>query len=131
VVRFLPDARLPRVPLDADQLRQVVLNLLINAKQALAHGGEIIVETKSLPRGVQITVTDTGPGMTAEVLERCFLPYFSTKRGGSGLGLPTSRRIVEDHGGSIQVQSERDHGTRFTIRLPLDRNADLPLNEST
>jgi two-component system sensor histidine kinase HydH len=111
--------------LDENQMRAAFLNLLINAQQALKQGGEIIVETRLLDERVRISFTDTGPGMTQEVAARCFSPYFTTKKRGSGLGLPTTRRIVEDHGGAIQVQSEPGRGTRFVLELP--SNPQLPL----
>lgn len=117
---------------DAPLLKQALLNLLINASQAIAqareknlpHGGadELIVRTergKSLGGDVfRIHVTDTGPGMEPAVAEKVFQPYFSTKRGGTGLGLPTSRRIVEEHQGHITVHSDPGRGTDFTITLP-------------
>ena len=67
---------------------------------------------------VEVEITDTGSGMTPETLKRCFDVYFSTKRGGTGLGLSTARRIIEDHGGTVSVQSEPGRGTRFLLRLP-------------
>lgn len=118
---------------DAGLLKQALLNLLINAAQAmtqareknLPHGGadELIVRTE---RGktlggeeLRIHITDTGPGMTAEVAEKVFQPYFSTKRGGTGLGLPTSRRIIEEHGGHLSVHADPGRGTDFVISLPV------------
>ena len=118
VIRFLPDPRVPLLKLDPNQLRAAFLNLLINAQQALKQGGEIIVQTRLIGDRVLVSFTDTGPGMTPEVAARCFTPYFTTKKDGSGLGLPTTRRIVEDHGGTIRVQSEPGRGTRFVIDLP-------------
>lgn len=126
VIRFLPDPRVPLLKVDPNQLRAAFLNLLINAQQALKQGGEIIVQTRLLGDRVLISFTDTGPGMTPEVTARCFTPYFTTKKGGSGLGLPTTRRIVEDHGGNIKVQSEPGRGTRFVIDLPVRGVQALP-----
>ena len=117
---------------DAGLLKQAMLNLMINAVQAMTqarekgeiHGGadELIVRTE---RGrsaggseFRIHVTDTGPGMSDEVVAKVFQPYFSTKRGGTGLGLPTSRRIVEEHGGSLSVHADPGRGTDFTLTLP-------------
>ena len=65
-----------------------------------------------------VQVTDTGSGMSAEVLEKAFTPYFSTKKTGTGLGLPTARRIIEMHGGTLELNSDPERGTQFTIRLP-------------
>jgi signal transduction histidine kinase len=126
VIRFHPDPGLPELALDVNQFRQAILNLLINAKQAVAEGGEVIVETRGSAAGVRIAITDTGDGMSPDVLARCFQPYFSTKKGGTGLGLPTTKRILEDHGGSIEVQSEPGRGTRFVIDLPLPGAGPVP-----
>jgi signal transduction histidine kinase len=130
VIRFHPDPALPLLMLDVNQVRQAILNLLINAKQAIAQGGEVLVETRGSAAGVRIIVTDTGSGMSPDVLARCFQPYYSTKKGGTGLGLPTTKRILEDHGGSIDVQSEQGRGTRFVIDLPLPAAAESGAPES-
>jgi signal transduction histidine kinase len=113
---------------DAALLKQALLNLLINAVHAMADargaghatGGanELLVRTSRDDGRLHIHVTDTGPGMSADVVARVFEPYFSTKRSGTGLGLPTSRRIVERHGGSLNVHSEPGRGTEFVITLP-------------
>jgi signal transduction histidine kinase len=110
---------LPLVLADEAQVKQALLNILINARQAMPDGGELLVRVRRAGKDVEITITDTGIGMTPEQIERCFEPYWSDKQGGTGLGLSTSRRIVEEHGGSIQVLSERGRGTAFTIFLPL------------
>lgn len=107
-----------RCELDPKLIKQAVLNLLINAVQAMTEGGELLLSVRSeRSRGV-IEVTDTGKGMDEQTRERMFDIYYSTKSGGSGLGLPTTRRIIQEHHGSIQVDSEPGRGTRFTIRLP-------------
>jgi signal transduction histidine kinase len=117
---------------DAGLLKQALLNLLINAVQAMTqarendrpHGGadELIVRTESGRSAgggeLRIHVTDTGPGMSQEVAGKVFQPYFSTKRGGTGLGLPTARRIIEEHGGHLTVHADPGRGTDFTISLP-------------
>jgi len=103
---------------DADLLKQAVLNLLINAQQAMPDGGQIMVRTWADGDAVKISIADTGHGMDPETLARIFEPYFSTKREGTGLGLPTVKRIVEEHGGHIEVHSERHRGTSFTLALP-------------
>jgi signal transduction histidine kinase len=82
-------------------------------------GGELILTTRRDDGGVALDVTDTGVGMTDEVRDRIFDAFYSTRPGGSGLGLPTTRKIIEGHGGTIHVQSEPGKGSRFTIRLPL------------
>ncbi len=114
-------ASLPEIQLDRNALRQAILNLLVNAREAMPKGGELILRTKKQGDFVELELTDTGEGMSEEVLTRCFDVYFSTKRGGTGLGLPTTKRIVEDHGGEIEVQSELGRGTRFVLRLPISQ----------
>lgn len=112
-------AGLPLVMLDTGAFRQAVLNLVVNARQAMPDGGELIVRVERQGNFVELTVTDTGVGMTPEDLERCFELYYSTKKGGTGLGLSTTRRIVEEHDGTITVVSEKGRGTSFSIVLPL------------
>jgi signal transduction histidine kinase len=112
-------APLPPLRADPSLLRQAVLNLLVNARQAMREGGELLLRTFADGPSAVVEVTDTGTGMAPEVLARCFDAYFSTKKGGTGLGLPTARRIVEEHGGTIEVWSELGRGTRFTLRIPL------------
>jgi two-component system, NtrC family, sensor histidine kinase HydH len=113
---------LPLVQLDRDLFEQAVLNLMLNAQQAMPAGGELTIqalreEVNNQPQ-VCLSFIDTGKGMTPEVAAKIFQPFFSTKPSGSGLGLPTTRKIVEAHGGTIEVQSEVDRGTKFTVRLP-------------
>lgn len=121
-IRTFLDPDLPAMRLDGDLFRQALLNLLINARQALPEGGEILLRTRSERGENVLEVTDTGIGMPPEVLARVFDPFYSTRAGGSGLGLPTIRKIVEAHGGNIQVASEPGKGSQFTIRLPNDRS---------
>ena len=118
-IREFLDPALPRVTLDRQAIRQVFLNLLVNARQAMPSGGDLIVRTAADGEHALVEVTDTGVGMSPEVLERCFDAYFSTKKGGTGLGLPTARRILEEHSGSIEVRSEPGRGTKFTVCLPV------------
>lgn len=102
-------------------LKQALLNLLLNAQQAMPDGGEIIVRTRKADGELaQIEIADTGPGIPPEARNRIFEAFYSTKPGGTGLGLSTTRRIVQDHGGRIEVHSEAGHGTSFTINIPLD-----------
>ncbi|MEX0655167.1 MAG: ATP-binding protein [Phycisphaeraceae bacterium] len=121
-------------PADASLLKQALLNLLINAVQAMSeareknkpHGGasELIIRTtrrRPLDRDeVHIHIIDTGPGMSEAVVAKVFQPYFSTKRGGTGLGLPTTRRIIEEHGGHIDAHAVPGQGTDFTVVLPAE-----------
>lgn len=138
---FLPQAERQRVRLrsdlapgslvavvDAPHLKQALLNLMLNAVQAMAAQGddrprELIVRTgfedASDGAALVIHVIDTGPGIPGETLDRIFNPYFTTRSGGTGLGLPTARRIVEAHGGRIDVHSEVGKGTDFAVVLPV------------
>jgi signal transduction histidine kinase len=113
---YLP-ADLPPLRLDADLFKQVLLNLMLNAEQAMPGGGELTIQASRDGDAVCLSLIDTGIGMTPEVVAKVFRPFFSTKSTGSGLGLPTARKIVEAHGGSIDVQSEPGKGTKFTIRM--------------
>ncbi|MFM7206693.1 MAG: two-component system sensor histidine kinase NtrB [Planctomycetaceae bacterium] len=118
VVRYL-DPELPAVRLDRETLRSAVLNLLINAVQAMeGTGGQLVVRTRPAGLGVLLELIDTGPGMDAETLGKVFGAFYTTKQGGSGLGLPTARKIVEAHGGTIDVESAPGRGTKVTIWLP-------------
>ena len=128
VVRTFFAPELPRLAIDADLFKQAVLNLMLNAQHAMPDGGELIMTTRHDGNSVVLDVTDTGVGMTEEVLARIFDPFFSTRSGGSGLGLPTTRRIIEAHAGSIEVQSVPGKGSRFSVRLPVlaDAKAEHP-----
>lgn len=115
-------AALPEIPADRKYLQQVLLNLILNARQAIeatGDAGDVFVTTHARGGAVEIHVTDTGPGIPTEVLPKVFDAYFSTKKGGTGLGLPMCRRIVEEHRGRITVESEVGKGTKFVIRLPV------------
>jgi two-component system nitrogen regulation sensor histidine kinase NtrY len=118
VERFAPD--LPLVRLDPEQVRRVIINLVDNAVEAMERRGNIVVETRrDEPHSiVRVVVADDGPGIPAAEREKLFLPYYSTKRRGSGLGLAIVRRIIAEHGGSIEVGDNTPRGTRFTIELP-------------
>lgn len=105
---------------DRDQVHSVLVNLLLNALDAMPSGGRLEIELWPTPDGsVQLRVTDTGPGIPREVLARLFEPFVSTKPTGTGLGLSISRRIIEEHDGSIRVQNRPEGGASFTIRLPV------------
>jgi len=121
--RVVLRASLPEDPVrcsvDVNLLKQAVLNLLLNAVQAMPAGGELLVRLSGDRGRAGIEVIDTGPGIAPETLPRIFHAYFSTKKGGSGLGLPTTQRIVREHGGAITVESDLGKGTRFVITLPL------------
>jgi two-component system nitrogen regulation sensor histidine kinase NtrY len=116
--RFAPGV--PLVRLDVEQIRRVMINLMDNAIEAMERRGQIVVETQLDPANsvVRVIVADNGPGIPASEREKLFLPYYSTKRRGSGLGLAIVRRIIAEHGGSIDVSDNAPRGTRFTIELP-------------
>jgi signal transduction histidine kinase len=113
------DPSIPPVPLDAALLKQALINILKNAQEAMPSGGDLTVRTSKNRRCVHVDVADTGTGIAPEHLDKIFEVYFTTKPNGSGLGLPTAKRIVEEHGGSIAVESRPGQGARFEIRLPL------------
>ena len=110
----------PLVRLDVEQIRRVIINLVDNAIEATDRKGTIVVETAldDTNKVVRVVVADNGPGIPASEREKLFLPYYSTKRRGSGLGLAIVRRIIAEHGGSVDVGDNTPHGTRFTIELP-------------
>ena len=118
-VRTLFDPNIPKIMMDADLLKQALLNIVINAQQAMPNGGELILQTSRRDGMAKIDITDTGEGIAPDNLEKIFNVYYSTKKTGTGLGLPTAKRIVEDHRGDISVQSEVGKGTCFTIQLPI------------
>ena len=137
---YAPD--LPHVQIDREQIKQVFLNILLNAVQATSKNGKITVKTRSFikPGGepyVQIECTDTGCGIPAEHIEEIFNPFFTTKNTGSGLGLSISHQIVQDHRGYIDVQSQLGKGSSFFINLPVNqdhpkrRKSDLENNQNT
>lgn len=111
-------------PLSADphQLKQVFLNLLMNAVHAMPDGGTVTVDAEKEAKFARIRICDTGVGMSPEVLQRIFEPFYTTRREGTGLGLAIVRKIVEQHGGSIEASSTPGHGTCFTMTWPLAGN---------
>ncbi len=119
-VRLYESQQALPVRVDVDLFKQALLNLLLNAQQAMSSGGgELLVRVEAEGKKARVEVIDTGPGMPAEVVERIFQAYYTTKPGGTGLGLPTALRIVREHEGSISVDSAVGRGTRFVITLPL------------
>ncbi len=114
---FDPD--LPPVAMDARLVRQAVLNVAVNAVQAMPRGGRITLRTRREPTAARVEIEDSGPGIPDEVRERIFEPFFTTKASGTGLGLAVVRRIVEGHGGEVTVWSAPGAGTIFVLRFPL------------
>jgi signal transduction histidine kinase len=122
-VRVLPhlDAALPTILFDAEAMHAALLNLVKNALEAMPDGGDLTVITHATRNGVALNLIDTGNGLDERTACHMFEAFFSTKEGGSGLGLPTARKIIEAHGGRIAVQSEVGRGTKFTIEFPTPR----------
>jgi len=125
----------PEVPAIGNQIQQVLLNLLINARQAMPQGGRVLIklEHDAAAGTVDLTVRDTGSGIPPDKLRRIFDPFFTTKsgpdesgKGGTGLGLSACRTIIEAHRGRIRVESTVGKGTAFTIKLPLVRQPETP-----
>jgi PAS domain S-box-containing protein len=113
------DPTLPALQVDESQLWQAILNLVRNAIEAMPSGGTLTVRTESLDDRVVLTVSDTGKGMTKEESAQVFTPFFSTKVGGTGLGLPLTQQIITEHGGQIRCESAPGQGTTFIIKFPL------------
>jgi signal transduction histidine kinase len=110
---------LPAVPLDARLVRQAVLNVAVNAVQAMPRGGLLTVRLRHEPRAAVVEVEDTGPGIPEEVRHRIFAPFFTTKASGTGLGLAVVKRILDGHGGEVAVRCRPGAGTVFSLRFPL------------
>ncbi len=110
----------PKVKIDLEQMKRVFANLIKNAVDAMLNGGKLTIASRESDGNVEITFTDTGTGMTKEVMEKIWTPFFTTKAKGMGLGLPICRRIIEAHGGSISVESTFGKGTTFTVTIPIE-----------
>ena len=119
-LQFVPDSALPLIQADPDRLTQVLLNLYLNAIHAIGNQGTIRVEasTSGTDR-VKIAVVDSGKGIVPEQLAAIFTPYYTTKADGTGLGLAVVQNIIEQHGGTIQVDSPAGKGATFTLWLPV------------
>ena len=127
-IRLYASPGVPPALVDRELFKQAMLNLMLNAEQAMPDGGEIVLQTRSEGDIVCLDVIDNGKGIDPEDLPKLFRPFHTTKPGGTGLGLPTTRKIIQAHGGEIDVQSEPGRGTKFTIRLPAA--ADRPAGEN-
>jgi signal transduction histidine kinase len=117
-VRTELESELPVISVDPELLHRALSNLITNAIDALPQGGEIIVQTKSFGNRIELSVSDTGSGLTQEECARLFTPYYTTKQHGTGLGLAIVQSVVSDHGGKISVESTKEKGTTFRIELP-------------
>ena len=109
---------LPMVMVDADQIRQVFVNIVFNAQQAMTEGGRLDIRARSKEEFVEVAFTDTGDGIPESIISKIFDPLFTTKAKGIGLGLSVCKSILERHGGDIRVESEEGKGTTFTVSLP-------------
>ena len=118
IVRTELEPELPTISADPDMLHRAFSNLVLNAIDAMPQGGAITVRTQLLGNEVELSVSDTGSGLTQEECARLFTPYYTTKQHGTGLGLAIVQSVVSDHGGKISVESTKEKGTTFRIELP-------------
>jgi two-component system sensor histidine kinase AtoS len=116
---------IPEITTDSNQLRQVFVNVILNAVDAMPHGGTLTIRSRRQNNSVVIDFEDTGPGIAPEALSRIFDPLYTTEEKGAGLGLAVSYRIIRKLNGSMTAESEPDKGCRFVITLPVRK--DLPL----
>jgi signal transduction histidine kinase len=117
VKRYL-DADLPSILLEPQPLQAAIINLVKNALEAMPNGGQLVARTRPTRHGIAFDLIDTGCGMDDKTALHMFDAFYSTKSGGSGLGLPLTRKVIEAHGGRIDVQSELGRGTKFTLEFP-------------
>jgi signal transduction histidine kinase len=114
------DPQLPEIVADPQQLRQTFINLLLNAHEAISHEGTITVKTShNSSSAIEISISDTGKGISKDVFEKIFQPFFTTKTKGTGLGLAISKQLIEQHGGTISAENNPDGGATFRIKIPL------------
>jgi signal transduction histidine kinase len=123
-----PAASVPELYVDAEQVKQVLLNLVLNAIQASSAGEEIELRTCREEGNVVFEIADQGAGIAAENIERIFNPFFTTRSGGTGLGLSIAYRIMTQHDGQITVRQNLERGTTFRVALPLTQT---PILETT
>lgn len=110
---------LPEIKVDKDHIKRVFMNLAVNGIQAMENGGTLKVSTKKRKGFAEVSFKDTGTGIPKESMEKLFIPFFTTRAKGMGMGLPICKKFVESHGGSIEVESEVGKGTVFTVKLPI------------
>ncbi|MCP4945137.1 MAG: sensor histidine kinase, partial [Planctomycetaceae bacterium] len=115
------DPDLPAILLHSDSLQAALMNLVKNALESMGSGGQLMVRTYTTRKSVALDLIDTGSGVDDNTVLHMFEPFYSTKEGGSGLGLPTARKIIEAHGGRISVQSEVGRGTKFVLEFPVPK----------
>ena len=114
------DTKLPKCNLDSNVIKQALLNVILNAQQAMPNGGELIVRTYQNGENIFIDITDTGVGIQKNKIDKIFQVYYSTKKTGTGLGLPTVKKIIEESKGTINIRSEDGKGSSFLIKLPVN-----------
>ncbi|HMP79374.1 MAG TPA: ATP-binding protein [Pirellulaceae bacterium] len=120
VLRYLA-SDLPLIRLDSQSLQAALVNLVKNALEAMPNGGQLLVRTRITRQGVAVDLIDTGCGMSSKTILNMFKTFYTNKPGGSGLGLPMAKKIIEAHGGRINVNSEVGRGTQFTLEFPTPR----------
>ena len=122
-MRFEPDPNLPAISIIRDQIKQVILNISLNAVESMRNGGTITVRTQNHPKDkmVSLSISDNGPGIRSDILPYVFDPFVTTKEGGTGLGLAITYDIVHRHNGHIEVESVPDQITTFRVWLPAEQ----------
>jgi signal transduction histidine kinase len=119
------DRSIPEVSFDENQILQVLHNMMRNAGDSMPQGGALSLKTGREGEMVYLSITDSGSGIPPEILERLFDPFFTTKPDGTGLGLAVSKKIIDDHGGKIEVESQVGKGTQFKIFLPVQSSGPI------
>jgi signal transduction histidine kinase len=123
-------AQLPWVNVDQGQIRQVLFNLVRNAREAMPEGGRVLIRIQKIPGALSVRVSDNGPGVPLERIEQLFDPFFTTKDHGTGLGLAVSRQILAAHGGKLEYKPIAPRGSAFTLQIPLLGVPSLPGHSS-
>ncbi|MFQ5544028.1 MAG: ATP-binding protein [Nitrospiria bacterium] len=119
-INLIPEDHLPQVEADPEQIKQVLLNLICNAMEAMPNGGELLISAKQVSdREIEVRLEDTGVGIATEDMAKLFQPFFTTKEKGTGLGLAICYRIIQGHHGTITAQSTHGKGSTFLIKIPL------------
>jgi len=113
------DDKLPQILADTEKLKQVFVNIIVNAAEAMPAGGNLDIATRQMDEMVIVSLADTGEGITGEEIHRIFDPFYTTKEAGTGLGLSISYQSIKLHGGIIEVDSVPNKGTTFIIKLPV------------
>lgn len=117
VEKFNPE--IPKIIVDQMQMKQVFINLIKNAAESMPQGGTLTIETNAENESIKIDIIDTGEGMSPKVMQNLFVPFFTTKIDGTGVGLAVSQKIIDDHNGFIKIKSELKEGTTVSIFLPI------------